>query len=528
MPVPTKIPVAELSRGDLEALAERLLAENAALKQALAELRAEVAKLKGVKARPVIKPSGMDQGTEPKPADHGRTRSGKGGKTERLALHAERIIKAEVPAGSRFKGYEDFFIQDLVLRPHVVRIRRERWLTPDGQTVTAPMPADVVGHFGPELRRFILFQYHQGQVTVPRLVVQLRSLGLAISKRQVVRLLNSGQNAFLDEARDVLRAGLATAAWISVDDTGARHQHQNGVCTQLGNDHFTAFATTASKSRLNFLEVLRAGYGDYVVNAEALAYMRQRGLAGPVIAKLAEHPEPRFADEAAWMRHLERLGLTGLAVTPDPVRIATEGAVWGSLKAHGLLPDTVILSDDAGQFALDRHALCWVHAERLVHKLDTFTDRQHAAQQFVRALIWWFYADLKAYRRAPDRRRRRELRARFDRIFRRHTGFVSLDRLLQRLHANKEELLLVLDRPEVPLHTNGSERDLRPQVVKRKLSGGTRSEAGRACRDAFLGLLQTCAKLGVSFWDYLGHRLAVSGVDAPYLPELVRLRSAPT
>src|SRR5690348_17974528 len=85
--------------------------------------------------------------------------------------------------------------------------------------------------------------------------------------------------------------------------------------------------------------------------------MRQRALAGPVIARLAEHPERHFADEAAWLRHLERLGIAGLTVTPDPVRIATEGAVWGSVKAHGLLPDTVILSDDAGQFALDRHAL---------------------------------------------------------------------------------------------------------------------------------------------------------------------------
>jgi hypothetical protein len=373
----------------------------------------------------------------------------------------------------------------------------------------------------------VLFQYHQGQVTVPRLVAQLRAIGVAISKRQVVRLLNESQSTFLDEAREVLRAGLSTAGWVSVDDTGARHNHQNGVCTQLGNEHFAAFATTASKSRLNFLEVLRAGFTDYVINAEALAYMRQRALAGPVIARLAEHPEHRFDDEAAWMRHLERLGITGLTVTPDPVRIATEGAVWGSVKAHGFLPDTVILSDDAGQFALGHHALCWVHAERLMHKLDTFTDRQHAAQQLVRALIWWFYADLKAYRRAPDRRRRYELRARFDRIFRRRTGFATLDRLLARLHANKEELLVVLDRPEVPLHTNSSERDLRSQVVKRKISGGTRSEAGRACRDAFLGVLLTCAKLGVSFWDYLGHRLGVLGAEAPYLPDLVRLRSAP-
>jgi hypothetical protein len=162
-----------------------------------------------------------------------------------------------------------------------------------------------------------------------------------------------------------------------------------------------------------------------------------------------------------------------------------------------------------------------------VHRLDTFTARQHAAQQFVRALIWWFYADLKAYRREPDRRRRAALRARFDRIFRRRTGFATLDRLLARLHAHKAELLLVLDRPEVPLHTNGSERDLRPQVVRRKISGGTRSDQGRDCRDAFLGLRQTCGKLGVSFWDYLGHRLGVPSATAPDLPDLVRLRSAP-
>jgi hypothetical protein len=524
MSVSAKISLSGLPRGELEALAERLLAENAALKQALAELRAEVATLKGVKGRPKLKPSGMDKATGPEPAE--KSRGSKARKVGLLTIHEDRVIAADVPAGSRFKGYEDFLVQDLVLRPHVIRLRRERWLTPDGQTVTAPMPAGIGGHFGPELRRFVLVLYHQGQVTVPRLVAQLRAIGIAISKRQVVRLLNEGQSAFLDEARDVLRAGLSAASWISVDDTGARHQHQNGVCTQLGNEHFAAFATTASKSRLNFLEVLRAGFTDYVISADALAYMRQRALAGPVIASLAEHPERHFRDEAAWLRHLERLGITGLAVTPDPVRIATEGAVWGSIKAHSLLPDTVILSDDAGQFALDRHALCWVHAERLVHKLGTVTDRQHAAQQVVRTLIWWFYADLKAYKRDPCRRRKGQLRARFDRIFRRRTGFATLDRLLARLHANKEELLVALDRPEVPLHTNGSERDLRPQVIKRKISGGTRSEAGRACRDAFLGLLLTCAKLGLSFWDYLGHRLGVPGADAPYLPDLVRLRSA--
>jgi hypothetical protein len=117
------------------------------------------------------------------------------------------------------------------------------------------------------------------------------------------------------------------------------------------------------------------------------------------------------------------------------------------------------------------------------------------------------------------------LRARFDRIFRRRTGFVTLDRLLARLHANKAELLMVLDRPLIPLHTNGSENDIRCQVTKRKVSGGTRSDIGRDCRDTFLSLVKTCNKLSVSFWDYLGARLHISGAQpVPHLAQIVRQR----
>jgi hypothetical protein len=103
---------------------------------------------------------------------------------------------------------------------------------------------------------------------------------------------------------------------------------------------------------------------DYVVNDVALTYLRERALAGPVIARLAEHPDKQFADPAAWQAHLERLGITALTVTPEPVQIATEGALWGSIQSHEFLREGVIVSDDAGQFAVGQHALCWVHAER--------------------------------------------------------------------------------------------------------------------------------------------------------------------
>ena len=348
-----------LSHADLKSLVLKLLEEVAELRRTVAAQRDEIARLKGGPGRPNIKPSGMDKATEPRPPPPtGSDPRQKGGKTSKLSIHEERTVTiAAPPQGSRFKGYTNFVVQDLVIRSHVVNFRRERWQKPDGDMMTAPLPAGISGHFGPELRRFVLAQYHQGQVTVPRLLAQLRAFGIVISKRQLVRLLIAGQDGFLAENREVLRAGLSSAAWVTVDDTGARHKAANGFCTQVGNAHFAWFGTTASKSRLNFLHLLRAGHSDYVINTEALDYMRQRALSSPVIARLAEHPQRFFTSQVAWTAHLDRLGISALEVNPDPVMVATEGALWGSVKSHGFLPDTVIVSDDAGQFNVGPHGL---------------------------------------------------------------------------------------------------------------------------------------------------------------------------
>ena len=518
--------VEDLSDEALKKLVLRLVEENAALKAEIAGLREEIARLKGLKGRPKIRPSGMEGASDPKPKG-GKAKKRRRGGAKRVVTE-ERVLAVAAPPGSRFKGYESYVVEDLVVRPATIRYRRQRWRTPAGETIVAPLPAGVRGHVGPELRRYVLALYHQGRMTVAGLLAHLDGLGVSISKRQLVRLLTAGQEPFVDEAREVLRAGLETAAWISVDDTGARHQGANATCTQIGNDHFTWFATTGSKSRLNFLDLLRAGHTDYVVNDPALAYMRARKLAGPVIARLEGCETRRFADDRAWTAHLDRLGLSGLAVTPDPVRIATEGALWGSVLDHRFLADAVIVSDDAGQFNVGFHALCWVHAERLIHRLDTFTDAHRRAVADIRARIWEFYGDLKVYRQKPSARRKAALQRRFDAIFTTRTGYVTLDRLLRRLHANKGELLAVLNRPEIPLHTNGSENDIRCQVIRRKISAGTRSEAGRQCRDGFLSLIKTCQKLRVSFWAYLGNRLNLPDAPTvPSLPDLVRTRASP-
>jgi len=514
--------ISGLGLEELKTLLVQALEEAARLKAENAELREEIARLKGLKGRPKLKPSGMEKAAGA-PAKGGRRKGRRGVKRAKLVIDEAKIVKPDsLPEGARFKGYENFIVQDIVIKPWTVLYRRGRWLLPSGETVVAALPKGATSHFGPELKRFILSQYHQGQMTIPRLLTQLQDLGIDISKRQIVRLLISKQDTFLAEAKEVLRTGLGSASWITVDDTGARHKAKNGFCTHIGNDRFAFFATGRSKSRLNFLELLRAGQDDYSINAAALAYMRDHKLPQKTIALLAG-AEQRFTGREAFLAHLDKLGLTALKVHPDPVRIATEGALWGSIAEQGLLGGTVIVSDGAGQFKLADHALCWVHAERLIHKLDTFCEAHVRAKERIRARIWRLYADLKVYRQAPTARRASELKRRFSSIFSTTTGFATLDRLLTRLHAQKKDLLAVLARPEIPLHTNGSENDIRCQVTRRKISAGTRSDLGRDSRDAFLGLMKTCTKQAIGFWDYLGDRIGVpNALAVPSLAELIR------
>ena len=192
--------VDRLSHADLKDLVLRLLEEVVELQRTVAAQRDEIARLKGGSGRPNIKPSGMDSATEPKQSLAGGEPRQKGSKTSKLSIHEERTVELEAPPqGARFKGYTDYVVQDLMIRPHVVNFRCERWQTAGGAMMTAPLPAGISGHFGPQLRRFVLVQYHQAQVTVPRLLALLRAFGIIISKRQIVRLLIGDQDRFLDE-----------------------------------------------------------------------------------------------------------------------------------------------------------------------------------------------------------------------------------------------------------------------------------------------------------------------------------------
>ena len=182
----------------------------------------------------------------------------------------------------------------------------------------------------------------------------------------------------------------------------------------------------------------------------------------------------------------------------------------------------VIVSDDAGQFNILMHALCWIHAERTLNKLIAPDEVKHKILEYVRKQVWDFYDDLKAYKVSPNEMKKIQLEDKFDEIFTQKTAYQMLNLALSRLYENKADLLLVLDRPEIPLHNNLSENDIREYVKRRKVSGSTRSDLGRRCRDTFTSLKKTCRKLDVSFWQYLLDHCSCSKTqNIPPLNELI-------
>jgi hypothetical protein len=498
-----------------------LLEENHRLREENQALRDEVARLKGQKGKPSIGPSRLHPGSRKK-----RRR-----KRGRHALSPHRIdrtevVKAEsVPAGSRFKGYSDFDVQELVLKTERIRFRIEKWLTPSGELVTGKLPPTVVegGHFGATLVSFILYQYYHALVTEPLLLAQLHEYGVTISAGQLHALLVEGKERFHREKDEILEVGLRVSRHIHVDDTGARHRGKNGYCTHIGNEWFAWFSSTESKSRINFLKLLRGDHNDYVLDDAALEYMAGQKLPKSILSQLKSTLKPDqavFESEARFQTALKKWGIT----QELHVRIVTEGALLGAVLSHGVSPDLAIVSDDAGQFNLLCHALCWIHAERVLAKLVGFNDEQRAALEAVRATLWKLYRDLKAYKVHPTKQERRALEKRFDALCATRTCFVSLNLALKRMSKNKGELLLVLSRPDLPLHNNLSEGDIREYVKRRKISGGTRSDDGRRGRDTFASLKKTCRKLGVSFWKYLTDRIAGAGL-IPALPRLIAERA---
>lgn len=511
-------------------LVERLLEIIARQERTIEELKDEIRRLKGLPEKPKRGPSMLEKPAPPG-AGKRRRRGKRPGSQKRMktqALSIDEVVTLEpgsLPEGAELHDYRNFTVQDLVMKPHVVRYRRARYKVPGTAGLVSGRLPDSVrkhGHFGPGLRAFVLAQHHQNHVTEPLIVEDLRDHGFDISSGEVHAILTEGHDAFHAEKDGLLSAAREVSHVFHTDDTPARHRGQNAHTHHIGNDLFTSFTTTGAKSRINFLEILRVPHADYVLREESLFCLESSGVSDRVIARLTaalgQEPALVFANAAAWQAQL-----AAWDVPPSAEKHVTEAALIGCLIQYNLYPEGILVSDDAGQFQVRglTNALCWIHAVRHVEELIPRTQSQRRAQEQTLTAIWKYYRRLKAYRETPTPQRRAGLERDFESLFGSKTGWPELNAVLERIRGKRESLLLVLAHPEIPLTNNLSERDIREYAKKRKISAGTRNDLGRRCRDTFLSLKKTCRKLGVSFYRYLRDRIQDLKAILP-LPETIR------
>lgn len=527
--VSTLLSVIEQLTQQLEQQGDQLSQQSESLarqSEKIDELLSEIRQLKKLSKKPKLRASSLpkdknDKDDEPPSAgSNGSKRPGssKRSKNKSLKIDREELIAVEnVPLGSVRKGYQSYIIQDLMVKSVVTKYRLERWQLPDGSSIVATLPKELQGHhFGPTLRAYILHQHHHQCVTQPLLHKQLLEWGIDISAGQLNRLLIENKEEFHHEKAALLPAGLSASSYIQVDDTGARHQGKNGYCTFIGNELFSWFESTGSKSRINFLELLNTGYDDYHFTEESFAYLERYKVAPWIRNKLIQAREQSFVNREQCEEHLLKLGINNAHYR----RLVIESALIGSILSHGFPIDMVILSDDAGQFNVLTHALCWIHAERGIKSLIMSNEIQIKAVEWARNEVWEIYKALREYKGNPNEKEKTSITKRFDELCTTKTEYYSLNQVLKRLYNNKDELLLVLEHPDIPLHNNLSERDIREYVKRRKISGSTRSDEGRRCRDTFASLKKTALKMGVSFWDYLIDR-TTKKYSIPNLDQLV-------
>jgi Transposase IS66 family len=515
-------------------LIETLVAENQALRAENQQMRDELARLKGGSGKPDVKPStpappppdhsSEAQRRSPKPRQKGRkigilvpTR------TEHCLVEA-----ASLPPDAIRHDTTEVIVQDLLLQPEIIRFVREVWLVPStGATITAPLPEGYQGEFGPHIQALTLTLGHGANVSQPSLLAYFQDAAIAIGKGTIARWLRDHRSTWHSEAQAIHQAGLASSEWQATDQTSTRVDGQNETCHVLGNPFFTVYQTRPGGTRQDVLAVLWGQEPRFRLNADALAWLDASRIGRTLITHLAAIlPWDTDLSAADLTRQLDGAGVT--------LGKEQRQQVWDALAIAAYHAQTAVpivrrlVSDDASVYHLltDQHALCWIHDARHYAKLTPVVPVHRELLAAFRTDYWAFYHQLVAYRTAPTAPEAARLRAYFDELFSRRTGYLALSERIAKTWARGELLLLVLDHPDLPLHNNDMELAARRRVRKRDVSFGPQSRAGAQAWDTFQTIIATASKLGVRVYAYFLGRLMAS-TTTPTLADHIRERTRP-
>jgi len=517
-------------------LVETLTAQNLANQKEIQELKDTINLLKGEQGRPQITGSGKKPNKDV--SSKGKEKERQEAKPEKQPIPIDRqppvltMGADELPPDARLNNYRTVVVQDLIFKRDNVEYTLAVYYSPSLHTTfEAPLPLEHrQGHYGSSLKSFIQIMNRACNVTESGIEQLLKNLGIQISSGTISNLLLEPEEWVCEEQADILEAGIGGSPYVQTDST---QNKQKGVAMKthiIGALYFVVYYTLGSKARLDILKALLGNPPEglqITYNEQGRDLLESFGISQKDRTRLSELLQEGQRMSMAEFEEMIKTQAPDIFSKKNSFARIRESLALGHYHTQEDFPVAdILLSDNAPEYqkiARLLHALCWVHDARHYNKLSPRFDWHRSLLEGFKRQYWAFYGRLLKYRQMkPEKQQSQKaaLSAAFDRLFKKTTGYDKLDELIQRTKANKDELLAVLDYPALPLHNNAAELAVRQIVRKRDISLHTWSEKGTRVRDAFLTIIETANKLGVSAIQYISDRISKK-YEMPSLASLV-------
>jgi hypothetical protein len=519
-------------------LVERLSEQNEELKLENQKLRDEINRLKGEQGKPNIR--GNKGGGKGKNLSSEEERKQRGGnkkkkskrKKTKIAIDRTQVCKVDrskLPTDAEFKGYERVVVQEILIKTDNVEYQKEVFYSAsEKRTYMGELPAGIVGEFGPGIRSLVCTLKYVANMSQPKIQELLENCGIVISQSTISRILINDETGFNQEKKDIFRAALECTPYHQIDDTTVRVNGTNQYSQIFCNPYYTAFFTVPGKDRLTILDLLLCGRErTYRFDLKAFCLMSDFKVSRKVTDQLLNLTEDKEISEAEMRALLKKVFKNGKGENTK-TRIMEAAAIAAYQRQTRVPVVDILLADDAPQFKklTAELALCWIHEGRHYNRLDPIVPCNVDALKDFKMRLWDFYGDLLKYKNDPNPEKAAKLSIAFDELFATQTIYDALNDRIEKTRNKKEELLMVLKYPWLPLHNNDSELGARVEKRRQDVSLHTISEAGTTAKDAFLTIVQTAKKLGVNAFKYINDRVSKK-FSMPALSDLIVENATP-
>ncbi len=516
---------------------EELSSTNRKLQQENQQLRDEINKLKGERGKPDIKASkkeiiqkediSSEKERQRRDKKLKRKRDTKKDKIKVDRIEVCEVDKEKLPSDAEFKGYESVIVQDLKIETDNIEFKKEIYYSPsEKKSYMGNVPPGYEGEFGPSVKALAIIMKNVCNMSQPKILDFFESFNILISSGTLSNILIKKKDEFHKEKDELFRAGIQSSDYQQIDETSARVKGKNYHTHIVCNEYYTAYFTTERKDRLTTLGILNnSNELRYCFNGETFELLIQLKVSKKHIDELMKLE----SDKEFYKDEIEKLLLEHLPSLKRRVkaRILEAAAIAWYHKGLDYPVVKVLLCDDAPQFKIltEELALCWVHEGRHYKKLcPVLPFNGEKLDEFI-GLFWNYYQKLLDYKTSPSPESAELLSCEFDQLFSTKTGYQQLDDRIKKTKQKKENLLLVLKYPHLPLHNNKAELEARIQVRKRDVSLHNVTDEGTKANDTFLTIVQTCKKLGINSYEYIFDRINKT-FKIPPLAQIIMTKSS--